>query len=111
MEDKEIMENVVRIILNDDTISLRETPQAESEKRKDLLGKYIKLDVWAVDTDDNVYDTEVQKRQIENVRVNQSICCTKRSRKLNRAKMWGKSICIDGKNVFMIGKKLKQKKL
>ena len=67
MEDKEIMENVVRIILNDDTISLRETPQAESEKRKDLLGKYIKLDVWAVDTDDNVYDTEVQKRNTKNL--------------------------------------------
>ena len=32
-----------------------------------MLGKYIKLDVWAVDTDDNVYDTEVQQRNTKNL--------------------------------------------
>ena len=46
MEDKEIMETVVRIILNDDTIVLKETPHAESEKRKiksseDMGEKYM----------------------------------------------------------------------
>ena len=45
MEDKEIMEMVVKIILNDDNIVLKETPQTESEKRKDLQSKFIKLDV------------------------------------------------------------------
>ena len=66
MEDAEIMETVVRIILNDDII-IAEKPQAESEKRRSTLSKYVKLDVWAVDTDDNVYDTEVQKKNTKNL--------------------------------------------
>ena len=66
MEDVEIMETVVRIILNDDII-ITEKPQAESEKRRNTLSKYVKLDVWAVDTDDNVYDTEVQKKNTKNL--------------------------------------------
>ena len=66
MEDKEIMESVVRIILNDD-ILIKETPHAEHEKRRGPLSKYVKLDVWAVDTNDNVYDTEVQKKNTKNL--------------------------------------------
>ena len=66
MEDAEIMETVVRIILNDDII-IKEKPQTESEKRRNTLSKYVKLDVWAVDTDNNVYDTEVQKKNTKNL--------------------------------------------
>ena len=57
MEDPVIMQMVLEIILGREII-LKYPPQTEKEQRKSPLLRYIRLDVWAMDTDDTVYDTE-----------------------------------------------------
>ncbi len=66
VEDQEIMEIILEIILGKEII-LKHLPQAEKEKRGFYWGKHVKLDVWAKDVDDNVYDTEVQKRDTKDL--------------------------------------------
>ena len=61
IEDPETMELILEIILGREVI-LKHLPQAEKEQRSFLWSKQVKLDVWAKDVDDVVYDTEVQKR-------------------------------------------------
>ncbi len=61
VEDQETMEIILEIILGRE-VMLKQLPQAEKEQRAFRWGKYIKLDVWAKDVDDTVYDTEVQKK-------------------------------------------------
>ena len=46
---------------------LKYLPQAEKEERKSPLAKYIKLDVWAMDMEGNVYDAEAQKKDTKNL--------------------------------------------
>ena len=66
MEDPVIMQMVLEIILGREII-LKYPPQTEKEQRKSPLLRYIRLDVWAMDTEDTVYDTEVQKEDTRNL--------------------------------------------
>ena len=65
-DDPEFVELLLEIILGKD-IALKHLPQTEKENRKSLWSKHIKLDVWAMDTDDAIYDTEVQNRNTGNL--------------------------------------------
>ena len=66
MEDPEIVENVLEIILGRDIV-LKHLPQTEKENRNAVWSKQIKLDVWAMDEEDVIYDTEVQKKNTRNL--------------------------------------------
>lgn len=66
MEDPVILQNLLEIILGKD-ITLKYLPQSEKEQRTTILHRYIKLDVWARDSDDIIYDTEVQKEDTKNL--------------------------------------------
>ena len=66
VEDQETMEIILEIILGRDVI-LKHLPQAEKEARAFRWGKYVKLDVWAKDIDENVYDAEVQKKDTKDL--------------------------------------------
>ena len=61
IEDPETMELILEIILGREVI-LKHLPQAEKEQRSFLWSRQVKLDVWAKDVDDVIYDTEVQKQ-------------------------------------------------
>lgn len=61
MDDPQFSEDVLSIIMGED-ILLQELPQTEKEIRNQTLRKHIKLDVWAIDQNDSIYDTEVQKK-------------------------------------------------
>ena len=74
IEDAEIIELLLSIILGNDVL-LKHLPQAEKEQRRLLWGKQVRLDVWAEDTDDIIYDVEVQKRNTHDL--------SKRSRMYN----------------------------
>ena len=66
IEDSEAMELILEIILGRDVV-LKHLPQAEKEQRSFLWSKQVKLDVWAQDMEDVVYDTEVQKRDTKDL--------------------------------------------
>ena len=57
---------ILEVILGREII-LNHLPQAEKEQRQFLWSKQVKLDVWAKDVDDVVYDTEVQKRNTKDL--------------------------------------------
>lgn len=65
MEDLEFAEDVISIIMGED-INIKGLPQTEKEQRNRELRKYVKLDVWALDENDYIYDTEVQKKKSKN---------------------------------------------
>ena len=65
-EDPEFMEMLLEIILGTDVV-LKHLPQTEKENRKTSFNKYVKLDVWSMDTEDTIYDTEVQNRNTGNL--------------------------------------------
>ena len=66
MEDPENMKTVLDIIFGQD-ISLRAAPHSEKEVRTLPDNRQIRLDVYAWDDDDNVYDTEAQKEDTKNL--------------------------------------------
>ena len=66
MEDPENMRTVLEIILGKDVV-LKHLPQVEKETRTSPAYRFAKLDVWAEDTEDVVYDTEVQGRNTKNL--------------------------------------------
>lgn len=66
MEDPVIMQTILEIILGKD-ILLKYPPQAEKEKRSSPLFRFIRMDVWAMDAEDTVYDAEVQKEDTKNL--------------------------------------------
>ena len=66
IEDPETMELILEIILGREIV-LKHLPQAEKEQRSFLWSKQVKLDVWAQDADDVIYDTEVQKRNTKDL--------------------------------------------
>ncbi len=66
MEDKEFLEKVLGIILEKD-IELAHAPQTEKEIRKSTWNRQIKLDVWAMDTEGNIHNTEAQKQNTGNL--------------------------------------------
>lgn len=61
IEDVEVMELMLEIILGKEVV-LKHLPQAEKEIRRNLLSKMVRLDVLSIDTDDAVYNTEVQQQ-------------------------------------------------
>lgn len=66
MEDPVIMQNVLEILLGKEIV-LKDLPQTEKEQRKSSLKRFVKLDVWAWDIEDAIYDTEVQKKDTKNL--------------------------------------------
>ena len=60
------MRSIFEIILGKE-IALKHLPQTEKEQRTTPLSRFIKRDVWAWDTEDTVYDTEVQKEDTNNL--------------------------------------------
>lgn len=66
MEDPEVLQMVLEIILGRE-ILLKFLPQTEREIRRSPIYRQIKLDVWAQDMQDAIYDTEVQKTNTKNL--------------------------------------------
>ena len=66
VEDPEIMQLILEIILERD-VRLDGLPQTEKEERDSPRYRHVRLDVWARDLDNRVYDTEVQKRNTGNL--------------------------------------------
>ena len=68
MEDEENknMKTLLDIILGQDT-HLKQPPQTEKEYRSSFEKRQIRLDVYTVDEDDVVYDTEPQKTNTKNL--------------------------------------------
>lgn len=66
MEDEENMRLVLEIILGRE-LALKQPPQTEKESRTTPLYRSVRMDVIAADDEDNIYDTEVQKRDTYNL--------------------------------------------
>ena len=66
VEDPEIMQLLLEIILERE-VRLDGLPQTEKEKRDSPRYRHVRLDVWARDLDNRIYDTEVQKRNTGNL--------------------------------------------
>lgn len=66
MENPENLKILLDIILGEDIV-LKFLPQTEKELRKDSIKRMAKVDVWAMDINDTVYDTEVQKENTGNL--------------------------------------------
>lgn len=66
MEDPENMKMVLDIIFEQD-ISLKSAPQSEKEVRTLPDNRQVRLDVYAWDEEENVYDTEAQKEDTKNL--------------------------------------------
>lgn len=66
MEDKDNMKTLLDIVLGQDT-HLKYPPQTEKEFRNSKEKRQIRLDVYAIDEDDVVYDTEPQKQNTKNL--------------------------------------------
>ena len=64
MDDPVNMRNLLEIILGREIV-LKNLPQTEKEQRNSPLHKYVKLDVWAIDEDDTIYDTEPHQGERE----------------------------------------------
>ena len=60
MEDPENVKTILDIILSQNT-SLRHPPQTEKEQRTSTENRQIRLDVYAMDEDDVIYEIEAQK--------------------------------------------------
>lgn len=66
MEDPKTFENVLSIILGKD-IAIQGKPQSEHERRTSPLKRQVRLDIWAEDEDDSVYNVEAQKENTKNL--------------------------------------------
>ena len=66
MEDPKTFENILSIILGED-ISIKGRPQSEHESRTSPLKRQVRLDVWAEDETDAVYNIEAQKENTKNL--------------------------------------------
>ena len=66
MEDPKTFENILSIILGED-ISIKGRPQSEYESRTSPLKRQVRLDVWAEDETDAVYNVEAQKENTKNL--------------------------------------------
>ena len=66
MEDSKTFENILSIILGED-ISIQGRPQSEHESRTSPLKRQVRLDVWAEDEADAVYNVEAQKENTNNL--------------------------------------------
>ena len=67
VEDQQFFEDVLSIIMGED-ILLNGPPQTEKEVRTTSeWRKYVRLDVWAKDDQDRIYDAEVQQEDTKNL--------------------------------------------
>lgn len=66
MEDPKTFENILSIILGED-ISIKGRPQSEHENQTSPLKRQVRLDVWAEDETDAVYNVEAQKENTKNL--------------------------------------------
>lgn len=66
MEEPENLQAMLEIILGKEVV-LKYLPQTEKEERKSPLYRFVKLDVWAQDIDNAVYDAEVQQKNTGNL--------------------------------------------
>ena len=66
MEDPKTFENILSIILGED-ISIKGRPQSEPDSRTSPLKRQVRLDVWAEDETDAVYNVEAQKENTKNL--------------------------------------------
>lgn len=66
MEEPKTFENILSIILGED-ISIKGRPQSEHENRTSPLKRQVRLDVWAEDETDAVYNIEAQKENTKNL--------------------------------------------
>lgn len=66
MEDSKTFENILSIILGEN-ISIQGRPQSEHESRTSPLKRQVRLDVWAEDEADAVYNVEAQKENTKNL--------------------------------------------
>ena len=65
-DDPDTMRDMLEIILGKEVV-LKLLPQTEKEQRTHPLNRYVRLDVWAMDEEDTVYNTEVQKENTGNI--------------------------------------------
>ena len=65
-DDPDTMRDILEIILGREDV-LKLLPQTEKEQRSHPLNRYVRLDVWAMDEEDTVYNTEVQKENTGNL--------------------------------------------
>lgn len=67
VEDQQFFEDLLSIIIGEE-ILLKGSPQSEKEIRNyNELRKYVRLDVWAEDTREEIYNAEVQGRDTKNL--------------------------------------------
>ena len=66
MEDPENVKTILDIILSQNT-SLKHPPQTEKEQRTSTENRQIRLDVYAMDEDDVIYEVEAQKENTHNL--------------------------------------------
>lgn len=66
MENPENVKIILDIILGEN-IELKHLPQTEKELRTSALAKSTRIDVWVMDQNETVYDTEVQNKDTGNL--------------------------------------------
>ena len=66
MEQPENLRVLLEIILGKE-ILLKYLPETERETRTSPIHRFIKLDVWAMDEEDTVYNAEVQQKNTQNL--------------------------------------------
>ncbi|MCQ4637969.1 Rpn family recombination-promoting nuclease/putative transposase [Anaerovorax odorimutans] len=66
VEDPEILQDMLEIILGKDIV-LKHLPQTEKEGRRAAWSRQIRMDVWAMDENETIYDAEVQKKNTHNL--------------------------------------------
>ena len=66
MDDPENVTTMLDIILSQNT-NLKHPPQTEKEQRRSPDNRQIRLDVYAVDEDDVIYEVEAQKENTHNL--------------------------------------------
>ena len=66
MDDPENVKTMLDIILSQNT-NLKQSPQTEKEQRTSTDNRQIRLDVYAMDEDDVIYEVEAQKENTHNL--------------------------------------------
>ena len=66
MDDPENVKTMLDIILSQNT-NLKQSPQTEKEQRTSTDNRQIRLDVYAIDEDDVIYEVEAQKENTHNL--------------------------------------------
>ena len=66
MDDPENIKTMLDIILSQNT-NLKHPPQTEKEQRTSTDNRQIRLDVYAIDEDDVIYEVEAQKENTHNL--------------------------------------------